>query len=200
MSEEITPAMAITAASNPAIKNPLEGVYTASLPIAGMAWIETGEGIFMIDTLLTEVAAKAVIDKLSEPVKYIVYTHGHMDHVGGTKVFMRANPEVIAGKYCSDRFDKYKALSEHRALINSEQFNLPKIVRPVDFVYPTKEIQGDLTIKLGNKSFELHQCRAETDLFAIPKTGIQPIRTRLDINVELRRFLCIHSFKIVHEN
>lgn len=32
--EEITPAMAITAASHSVFKNQLEGVYTASLPIA----------------------------------------------------------------------------------------------------------------------------------------------------------------------
>jgi len=58
--------MAITAAANPTIKNPLEDVYTATLPIAGMAWIETREGIFIIDTLLTEVAAKDVMEKIED--------------------------------------------------------------------------------------------------------------------------------------
>jgi len=160
---EIAPLMAITDLFNPVINNPLEGVHTANLPIAGCAWIETDEGVVLIDTLLTTDAASKIIDKITKPIKYIIYTHGHMDHVGGAKVFIKDNPEIIASKYLPDRFDKYKMLSEHRAIINAEQFNLPKIKRPVDFVYPTKTFLGDMTISLGDKTFELHTTRAETD-------------------------------------
>lgn len=155
--------MEISNISDPVIENPIKDVHTATLPIAGMAWIDTGEGAFLIDTLLTEASAQKVVDLIKEPIKYIVYTHGHMDHVGGTPVFMKDNPEVIASSFLPARFDKYQALSDHRALINSEQFNLPKIKRPVNFIYPTKTFLGDMTIKLGNKTFELHTCRAETD-------------------------------------
>ena len=160
---EFAPAMAITETANPTFKNPLEGVYTANLPIAGCGWIETSEGVFLIDTLLTPVSAKKVAEKINGPVKYIVYTHGHMDHVGGAREFMKDNPEVIASKYLPYRFDKYTMLAEHRSILNSEQFNLPKIKRPVDFVYPTKTFIGDMIIKLGDKTFELHTARAKTD-------------------------------------
>ncbi|MGV9171415.1 MAG: alkyl sulfatase dimerization domain-containing protein [Promethearchaeia archaeon] len=163
MTEKKAQPMAITQASDPEISHPLEDVHTAALPIAGMAWIDTNEGIFMIDTLLTEIAAKKVIDSIKDSVKFIVYTHGHMDHVGGAQVFMEESPEVIGNKYLPERFDKYINLAEHRSLINAEQFNIPRIKRPVEFVYPTKTFLGDLTISLGDKTFELHTCRAETD-------------------------------------
>ncbi|MHA1291453.1 MAG: alkyl sulfatase dimerization domain-containing protein [Promethearchaeota archaeon] len=161
--EDVAPLMAISEAFKIVFKNPLEGVYTASLPIAGCAWIETNEGVVLIDTLLTINVAKEVAEKIAKPIKYIIYTHGHMDHVGGAKVFMKDNPEVIASKYLPNRFDKYKLLAEHRAIVNSEQFNLPKIRNPVEFVYPTSTFLGNIEIKLGDKTFELHTTRAETD-------------------------------------
>jgi glyoxylase-like metal-dependent hydrolase (beta-lactamase superfamily II) len=160
---EFAPAMAITDAANPTFKNPIEGVHTANLPIAGCGWIETTEGVVLIDTLLTKISAVKVAERIKDPIKYIIYTHGHMDHVGGAEAFMKDSPEIIASRYLPDRFDKYKMLSEHRTILNSEQFGLPKIKRPVDFVYPTKTFLGDMTIKLGDKTFELHAARAETD-------------------------------------
>lgn len=164
MKQENNNRMEVTKISDPEILHPLDDVYTASLPIAGMAWIRTSEGFFLIDTLLTEIAAKKVIEKIDAPIKYIVYTHGHMDHVGGAQTFVKSyNPEIIANKYLPNRFDKYTRLANHRSLINAEQFNIPRITRPVDFLYPTKTFLGDLTITLGNKTFELHTCRAETD-------------------------------------
>ena len=161
--EDFIPAMAITEASNPVFKNPIEGVYTANIPIAGCAWVETEEGVILFDTMLTPVAAEKVAEKIKGPIKYIIYSHGHMDHVGGAKMFLKDNPEIIANKYLPTRFEKYTMLAEHQAIMNSEQFNLPKIKRPIEFVYPTKTFLGDMTIKLGGKTFELHTARGETD-------------------------------------
>ncbi|MFX1470294.1 MAG: alkyl sulfatase dimerization domain-containing protein, partial [Promethearchaeota archaeon] len=69
----------------------------------------------------------------------------------------------IASKYLPDRFDNYKMLAQHRAHINAIQFNLPENLDPITYIYPTKTFLGDLTIKLGDKTFELHTTRAETD-------------------------------------
>jgi len=144
-------------------EDPLEDVHTASLPIAGCAWIETGDGIVLIDTLVSTDAAEHVVDKIDGKIKYIIYTHGHGDHVNGTSVFMKDNPEVIASKYLPDRLDKYKMLAPHRARIRAQQFNYPEKITRRDWVYPTKTFLGEMTIKLGDKTFELYTARAETD-------------------------------------
>lgn len=147
--------------------NPLEDVYTASLPIAGAGCIDTHDGLVLIDTLLSNHAANQFKQKIEENVsgeyKYIIYTHGHGDHVGGTAVFLDDNPEIIASKYLPDRFDKYKMLAPHGAHIAAVQFNIPEVVRERNFNYPTKTILGDYTFELGDKTFELHTARAETD-------------------------------------
>ncbi len=144
-------------------KNPLKDVHTAILPIAGCAWIDTTDGVVVIDTLISRGAAKKAREQITDKIKYIIYTHGHMDHIMGASEFMDDGTEVIASKYLPDRLDRYKMLAPYRAHISAVQFNIPDVVMPWKFVYPTKTFLGDMTIKLGDKTFELHTARAETD-------------------------------------
>ena len=144
-------------------KNPLKDVHIAILPIAGCAWIDTTDGVVVIDTLISRGAAKKAKEQITDKVKYIIYTHGHMDHVMGASSFMDEGTEVIASKYLPDRLDRYTMLAPYRAHISAVQFNIPEVVMPWKFVYPTKTFLGDMTIKLGDKTFELHTARAETD-------------------------------------
>ena len=149
---------------DPIFKEPLEDVHTANLPIAGCAWIDTKEGVVLIDTLISRGAAKKAMERIKGKIKYIIYTHGHYDHVSGTEAFMKDNPEVIASKYLPDRLDRYEMLAPYRARISAMQFNIPENDRPVKkIVRPTKTFLGDMTFTLGEKTFELHTARAETD-------------------------------------
>ncbi len=148
---------------NVKFSNPLPDVHTARVVISSCGWIDTTKGIILIDTLNRRHLAKQVKERIKSKIKYIIYTHGHIDHVGGASVFLDDNPEIIASRYLPDRFDKYKMLAQHRAHINAIQFNVPETLDSINFVYPTKTFLGDLTIKLGDKTFELHTTRAETD-------------------------------------
>ena len=143
--------------------NPIKDVHTAILPIAGCAWVDTTDGVVLIDAIARVDVGKEVFKKIEGKIKYIVYTHGHGDHVGGTAAYLKDNPEIIASKYLPDRLDKYKMLAPYRAHITAVQFNVPEIVGTPEFVYPTKTFLGDMTINLGDKTFELHAVRAETD-------------------------------------
>ncbi|MBW1711472.1 MAG: MBL fold metallo-hydrolase, partial [Deltaproteobacteria bacterium] len=97
-------------------------------------------------------------------VKYVIYTHGHGDHVGGSAAFKEDNPEFIANYYLPDRLDKYKFQAEHRARIGGQQFNYKAVPRKTfNWVYPTKTFLGEMTFKLGGMTFELHTARGETD-------------------------------------
>ena len=148
----------------PIFKDPIEDVHTAAIPIAGCAWVDTEDGVVLIDTLLYQRTAEKVMDRIKGKIKYIIYTHGHIDHVRGTKAFMKDNPEIISSKYLPERLDRYEMLAPYRARISAMQFNIPESDRPVrKVVRPTKTFLGDMTFTLGGKTFELHTARAETD-------------------------------------
>ena len=160
--EDITPMNALSTRGI-YFDNPLKDVHTANLPISGCAWIDTTEGVVLIDTLLTPGAGKQVFERIDGKIKYIIYTHGHRDHVGGAEAFLADNPEIIASKYLPDRFEKYQILAPHRARMGAQQFNIPEVIDKIPYVYPTKTFLGEMTISLGDKTFELHTARAETD-------------------------------------
>ena len=167
MSEGEEPTMSIMSnAFKPVIKEHMEGVKSATLPIAGMVWFETGEGAVLIDTLLTVASAEQVVEHIKGPIKYIIYTHGHADHVGGAKAFLKDDPKILGGLYLPDRFDRYKFLEPYRNLGAAMQFNIPPTAFGdglKEYVYPTETIFGEYTFKLGNMTFECHSGRAETD-------------------------------------
>ncbi len=144
-------------------KDPLKDVHTANLLISSCGWVDTDDGVVLIDTLLTPGAGRKVFKKIQGKIKYIIYTHGHMDHVGGAEAFLADEPEIIASKFLLDRFDNYKMLAPHRARIAAQQFNIPEFMYKVKYTYPTKTFLGEMTISLGDKTFELHTARAETD-------------------------------------
>jgi len=149
--------------SNVTFDNPINDVFTASAPLSSCGWIQTTEGFVLIDTLLSRSWAKKVRERIKGKIRYIIYTHGHLDHIRGANVFMDDNPEVIASKYLPNRLDKYQMLAQYKSKKDAQQFNFPEVVQKLDVIYPTKTFLGDMTFSLGDKTFELHTARAETD-------------------------------------
>ncbi len=148
-------------------EHPHPDVHVGRVLIANASWVKTTAGTVLIDTLISPPAAEKMLEeirKTSGPVKYVIYTHGHGDHVGGAKAFLEDSPEIIAQRYIMERFEKYRILAEHRSRIASIQFNLPfRGPRVPSFVHPTRLYDESMTFTLGDKTFELYHARAETD-------------------------------------
>jgi alkyl sulfatase BDS1-like metallo-beta-lactamase superfamily hydrolase len=161
-------AVQVLSGQDVVFSDPLPDVHVATLPIAGCAWIDTDDGVVVIDALISLRAAMQTAERIKGQIKYIVYTHGHLDHVSGTEAFLKDRPEIIASQYLPDRLDVYKMLHRHRSRISAQQFNIPDnpeaLIKNLErIVYPTRTFLGDLTLLLGGKTFELHTARAETD-------------------------------------
>jgi len=83
----------------PAVHQVTDGVYSAvGYDLANSIMIEGDDGIIIVDTLSTYEKAKEVIAEFrkitDKPVKAIIYTHGHMDHVHGTGAFLEEGEDV----------------------------------------------------------------------------------------------------------
>jgi alkyl sulfatase BDS1-like metallo-beta-lactamase superfamily hydrolase len=112
----------------------------------------------------------------SAPVDTIVYTHGHMDHVGGAPRFADETsasgapaPRVIAHHGVADRFRRYEETDGFNARINARQFGRIALMQVVperwsiDWVWPTISYADRLEVELGGEPAVLHHDRGETD-------------------------------------
>lgn len=146
-----------------------EGFYNATNYGFGNAgFVITEEGVVVIDTTPSIQGAEKVlaeIRKLTEkPVKYLIYTHGHFDHVLGAPVFKRAGATIIAHRNVVERFDRYRKLNQQFIRINSLQFQRSFDEEYLKFTdYPDVVYDWEYTFELGGKTFRLIHGKGETD-------------------------------------
>jgi cyclase len=80
-----------------------EGVWGAQ-PQAGanVGWFVSGDGVVVVDSGATPSIARAILSKIAEtakkPVRTLILTHAHADHVGGARVFAAAGAEVVCSQ------------------------------------------------------------------------------------------------------
>jgi alkyl sulfatase BDS1-like metallo-beta-lactamase superfamily hydrolase len=135
----------------------------------------TDAGLLLFDTSgkFTGDAVAGVLRRWSEaPVHTIVYTHGHVDHVGGAGAFLRdgkqrghASPRVVGHENVVKRFHRYALTNGYNLEINRRQFgNAPaEHFLPPETPAPTVTVERDLAIEVGTVCVELHHARGETD-------------------------------------
>lgn len=136
-------------------------------------------GLTLVDTSsasLAEAALGSLRQWSTDPFDTFVYTHGHLDHVGGAPRFAaeaaaqgRPRPRVVAHAAVADRFRRYDATEGYNARINARQFRNQRRLnaRPdrwtVDWVWPDVSFVDRLQMDLGGRAAVLHHDRGETD-------------------------------------
>ncbi len=145
--------------------------------------IDSGDGLVLFDASSAP-TGKAVAASLrrwsDEPVDTIVYTHGHLDHVGGSRVFAaeaaersRPRPRVIGQARLPARFERYQATSGYNQTINLRQFGgaaaaaaserQDRPFLPQGTLWPDVTYEDELSERIGELRMELHHCLGETD-------------------------------------
>jgi alkyl sulfatase BDS1-like metallo-beta-lactamase superfamily hydrolase len=140
---------------------------------ANVTALETNEGLVLFDTGAPNTAKRnhrAIRDWRSAPVRYAIYSHGHIDHVFGVDPFDQEaarnggeRPIVIAHEAVQDRFDRYALTKDYNQVANARQFANPRFRWPENFRYPDFTYRDDYLLHVGELTFELHHARGETD-------------------------------------
>lgn len=67
---------------------------------ANAGFVISPDGVLVIDTFEDPAAAEAMLadirQKTSEPIRYVINTHYHIDHVSGNNVFIKAGATILA--------------------------------------------------------------------------------------------------------
>jgi alkyl sulfatase BDS1-like metallo-beta-lactamase superfamily hydrolase len=127
----------------------------------------TGEGQVLFDTSVAAFGP-VVRDALAswtggDDVHTIVYTHGHVDHVGGAGALRSDRTRVVAHENVPVRFDRYDLTNGYNAVINVRQFGREMLTFFDDWVQPDVTYESSLSLKVGDLDLELHHGRGETD-------------------------------------
>jgi alkyl sulfatase BDS1-like metallo-beta-lactamase superfamily hydrolase len=150
-------------------------------------WVrKTDEGLICIDASGVQ-SGTAVVAALrgwtNEPLHSLIYTHGHMDHVGGSGAFMAdaaqrsdQKPTVVAHEAVAPRLERYRQTSGWNQIINRRQFGgvrtqvnfgvggvKERKFVPDDVAEPELTYRDKLDLSIGGRQLELHHARGETD-------------------------------------
>ena len=114
------------------------------------------------------------------PVRRLVYTHGHVDHVGGSGAFIAdaegrgyPRPMVVAHENVPGRFARYVKTNGWNLAINRRQFGWltggglgiggTQRFLPGDVAEPDVTYREVLELEVGGQEIELRHARGETD-------------------------------------
>ncbi len=151
--------------------------------------VRAGGQLVVFDTSSAP-AGTAVVAALrrwsGDPVSAVVYTHGHLDHVGGSGAFVadahgrqHGRPTFIAHARVADRLARYRRTAGWNQAINARQFGWTR--SPVydgaaprggpagfeawlqEVVDPGRLYEDHLALDVGGVAIELYHGRGETD-------------------------------------
>lgn len=166
-----------------------DDIYVAvGFALGNSILIRTDEGNIIVDTTESLEAAqeiKAEFDSLAPgPALAVIYTHGHPDHVLGTAAFIASQEEpvdiyahVSTMDFLEEQFGQLQPILNVRGM---RQFGtyLPEGYLPCiglgpelrfdheqipPFVFPTKDFDDTLELKIGGKTLVLMHMPGETD-------------------------------------
>jgi glyoxylase-like metal-dependent hydrolase (beta-lactamase superfamily II) len=178
-----TPAPAATLAQPLFATTKVEGtdnVYIFRYQNHQAMFVVTPAGVIATDPISygRPQAAKAYVEEIQKvtkaPIKYLVYSHHHYDHIAGGKPFKDAGAKIVAHKRAKERLAALKGL---------------------DVVIPDEVVTGKRTIKLGGTTVELidtgknHSDSSlvmflpkEKIIFAVDFNSLGAVPSRLAIN------------------
>lgn len=136
--------------------------------------LRTDAGLVLFDTSMDAFAAPLLASLRgysNDPVHTIIYTHGHIDHVGGTQAFVEETigrgaprPRVIGHENVAPRFARYEATNGYNRIINERQFGgALERFGPPEWVRVDTSFRDRLQTRVGSLTMDLRHHRGETD-------------------------------------
>lgn len=140
-----------------------------------VGYVFGGGASLVVDTSNPILGGKAAVklrEATADPLAALVYTHGHVDHVGGAPAFLAAaeqagapRPAIWGHENVPERLNRYLLTWGWNNEVNRRQFQLPPGIDafPKSFVQPDHTYRERTTIDLAGEPVELLHARAETD-------------------------------------
>jgi glyoxylase-like metal-dependent hydrolase (beta-lactamase superfamily II) len=150
-----------------------DGVYAATgYASNNMGFIVTDEGVVVIDTGMTpEIGREFLADirkETGQPVRYVIFTHYHYDHVDGAVAFQAPGVQFVAHENLPRNLQTLKGLERVNQTVLGRASEAPT-------VYPDITYRDSTTLTVGGREIRLYHAMGETDdatLVWLPKERV----------------------------
>lgn len=128
--------------------------------IANLGFVIGGEGVAVIDTggsvEVGEALLAALRTRTDLPVRYVINTHMHPDHVFGNAAFTRAGPDGAAPLYVGHRKLPNSLASRAQHYLASNAAALGEaLIDKVEIILPDITVDDAMTLDLGSRRLDL---------------------------------------------
>lgn len=125
--------------------------------ISNAGFVVTSEGVVVFDSLGTPSLAHKLVQKIKEvtqqPIKKVVVSHFHADHIYGLQVFEALGAEIIA-PYGAQKYIRSEAAKER---LEERQFSLdPWVNENTHLVLPDTTVSKSTAFTLGELTFTIN--------------------------------------------
>ena len=125
--------------------------------VSNAGFVVTADGVVVFDSLGTPSLAHRLVEKIREitpqPVKKVVVSHYHADHIYGLQVLEDLDAEIIAPRGAQ----KYIRSDAAEQRLEERRFSLdPWVNENTHLVLPDTTVEHSTTFKLGGLSFTLN--------------------------------------------
>lgn len=135
------------------------GVFMITEGAYESVFVTTGKGVVLFDAppSLAQHIGQAVAEKTSEPIVELVYTHVHVDHIGGAGLIRKQNPkmEILAESGTADFLremqDPHRPVPT-RSFKDHDTLKLGSLTADMKVGY-WHSPEGDLLISIPDKKF-----------------------------------------------
>jgi glyoxylase-like metal-dependent hydrolase (beta-lactamase superfamily II) len=145
--------------------------------ISNAAFVVTTDGVLVVDALGSPALAQELVTAIAritpQPIRDVVLTHYHADHVYGLQVFKALGATIIAHRDARLYLNSQTAALRLEA---SRQDLAPWIDEQTHLVAPDRYIEGPTTLTLGGVDFLLQPAgpahTPEDLVVVLPKSGV----------------------------
>ncbi len=171
---------------DPRVEEVTDGVFVArGYDLANTVVVQTDDGRVVIDAGMSPTrahGARLALDEVtSGPVRALIYTHSHVDHVGGAAIWVESGTQIWATEAFEDHFFKqYGVFLPAETTRAARQFGLDvpdselpcsALGRNVDLRaalqngarLPTHTFTGQTRLTVGGVTLDLVEAHGETD-------------------------------------
>jgi glyoxylase-like metal-dependent hydrolase (beta-lactamase superfamily II) len=125
--------------------------------ISNAGFVVTPQGVVVIDALGSPTLAEELIAAIrrvtAQPIRFVIVTHYHADHVYGLQVFKALGATIIAHRSGRDYLNSDTAKLR---LAASREDLFPWIDEKTQLVAADRWLDADAVIELGGESFHIH--------------------------------------------